>query len=436
MTENSNNDNPQAKLANIYSIIESTQKQLEQEVKELNKTIDSQTQEVDNRGKSIFDSNYNKISTSIEDLKKMLEKLLNEHQSSNSEELLSLKESLDGQLDSLRGYANQLVEDEELKLVTTLETSLTNVNDITKDKSSDLNVLIAKISTLADESTSSPVKIVQDMNAKVKEEITEALSIEKSKLTESITNLQEEFRDKIGSQIEKVFMGVTVTKESVNGIIQDTLSRLEENLNRLNAGIDENFTNEIGVTQDIIHDYEGKLIETIGLTQENYNTHMAEIVEKYSQKTLSSLDELKTQLQNQKDKVNSEVSELTKSQNEIVNHAISQLEDQIIQSKAEVIESHGVLKDDLEKLLLSNSDTIKQSIESIQSTNQTVLSNLMDNILQVTNQQTSELSEEFKTTKKEFEQSFDQFRKAANQKLNVSQQHIKNFDTAIKKEKS
>lgn len=436
MSENADLNPLQARIDKIFSIVNSTQKKLEQEIKELGKSVDAQSQSVNNRGKTIFDENLMKISKSTEDFKNQLEESLNNYQSNNSEELHGLKESLDGQLDSLRGYANQLVEDEELKLVTALETSLTNVTDITKDKSVELNKIITQVTDIADKSTNSPMKIVKDANIKVKDELTVSLRLEHDILAKALIELKNEFRDNISSQIEKVFLGVTLTKESINGIIRDTLSRLEENLNRLNDGIDENFTNEIGVTQDLIHKYEGKLIEAIDQTQQNYNIHMEEILQKHSEKTLDALDELNGQLSSQKQTILEEINGLTESQEELVNHAISQLKGLIVQSKAEVIESHGVLKDDLDKLLRSNSDTIKQAMKNLQNSNQETIAQLVNSISKNSSDQISTLTENSKSTRKELEQSFDQFKKLASQSITQSQQQIKEFGSSIKQERS
>lgn len=433
MTEDETN--PSEKLDSIFSIVDDAQKKLENEIKSIGKSIDSQSRSANSRNKEIFDLNLKKLLSSVDNLKEQLEELLNQGQSFTSEELLGLRESLDGQLDSLRGYANQLVEDEELRLVTVLETSLTNVTDITKVKSNELNEIINKVVDIADASTKSPIKIITEVNADANAELSELLKIEKEKLASNIIALQTEFRDDIATQIEKVFMGVTLTKESINGIIKDTLSRLEDNLNRLTEGIDENFSNEIGAAQDIIHNYEGQLMNTIEKTQQTYDQLMESILSSHSKKTLESIDTLRKQLNHQKDNILAEISDLTKEQEELITHTINQLEEQIVNSKAEVIESHGVLKDDLEKLLTSNSDMVKQAIEKMQNNNQDSFNSLLKNLSTTSSDQKSTLTEDITNNRKELEQSLDQFRKDTNQQISLAQQHLKEFESSIKQEK-
>jgi hypothetical protein len=343
---------------------------------------------------------------------------------------------LDGQLDRLRGYANQLVEAEELRLVTVLETSLTNVTDITKVKSNELNEIIHKVVDIAENSSVSPIKIIQEVNQEANAELGDLLKIEKEKLASNIIKLQNEFRDDIANQIEKVFMGVTLTKESINGIIKDTLSRLEDNLNRLTEGIDENFSNEIGVAQDVIHNYEGKLMDTIEKTQKTYDKLMESILSNHSKKTLESIEKLGEQLNLHKEKIVAEISNLTKEQEELITHTINQLEEQIVDSKAAVIESHGVLKDDLEKLLTSNSDTVKQAIEKMHNNNEDSYNSLLKKLSTISSDQKNATTEDITDTRKELEQSIDQFRKNANQLINTAQQHLKEFESSIKQEKN
>ncbi|MHA2169722.1 MAG: hypothetical protein ACXAB7_07490 [Candidatus Kariarchaeaceae archaeon] len=434
MTED--DTNPSEKIGSIFSIVDETQKKLESEIKSLGKSIDSQSQSTNNRNKEIFDLNLKKLLSTIDNLKEQLDELLNQGQSFTSEELLGLRESLDGQLDSLRGYANQLVEDEELRLVTVLETSLTNVTDITKVKSNELNEIIHKVVDIAENSSVSPIKIIQEVNQEANAELGDLLKIEKEKLASNIIKLQNEFRDDIANQIEKVFMGVTLTKESINGIIKDTLSRLEDNLNRLTEGIDENFSNEIGVAQDVIHNYEGKLMDTIEKTQKTYDKLMESILSNHSKKTLESIEKLGEQLNLHKEKIVAEISNLTKEQEELITHTINQLEEQIVDSKAAVIESHGVLKDDLEKLLTSNSDTVKQAIEKMHNNNEDSYNSLLKKLSTISSDQKNATTEDITDTRKELEQSIDQFRKNANQLINTAQQHLKEFESSIKQEKN
>ena len=285
----------------------------------------------------------------------------------SEDQLRSLKESLELQLDSLRTYTNQIVEDDELKLVNSLEASLTNVSDITSSQLSELQKLTNQVNEIASKSVDRSVEIFKERDLTIKAELSQELTINKDELSSKIVELQDTFRDEMNQKIEKVFMGVTMTKEGINGIIRDTLSRLEENLNRLTEGIDENFTKEVGQAQDLIHEYEGKLLQVIEETQVKYDQQMEQILDKHSKSTQATLDKLHQELNTFKAGILNEISGLTKEQASLVANATKQLENQISKSRADVIESHGTMKDELEKILTANKETLDEAITSLNS---------------------------------------------------------------------
>ncbi|MHA2275090.1 MAG: hypothetical protein ACXAC2_04955, partial [Candidatus Kariarchaeaceae archaeon] len=281
---------------NLIDQLENAKKFLENEMKTLSKSINDQMNSTNNSSKEMFDELLKKLNDTINLLKSELDQSVRNSQTQSTEQLLGLRESLNGQISSLQGYANSLVEDEELRLVSALEASLASVEDLNKDHSKKMSGVIEKIASVTEETIKAPIDIVENNNVDLKDILVDALKMERETLTLSLEDLQQEFREEISTQIERVFMGVTITKETLNGIIQDTLSRLEENLRRLNEGIDENFTSEIGMAQDLIHNYEGRLLKTLEGTKSNYDQTMEKIVEKNAKKLVTALNDLKDQL--------------------------------------------------------------------------------------------------------------------------------------------
>ncbi|MCE7737613.1 MAG: hypothetical protein GPJ54_22170 [Candidatus Heimdallarchaeota archaeon] len=394
----------------IIEKLELTKKYLETEIKNLTKSINDQMNSGNNQGKKILDGLLENLNETINSLKSNLDQSVRESQTQNTEQLLSLKESLNGQINSLKGYADSLVEDEELRLVSNLETSMENVGDINKQHSSKISGMVEKIASITKVSIKAPIDIAEKNNMALKETLNDALKMERKILSKSLESLQTEFRDEIGLQIERVFMGVTVTKETLNGIIQDTLSRLEENLRRLNEGIDENFTSEIGRAQDLIHEYEGKLLTTLEETKSNYDVAMEKIIEKNATTHVNALNELKDQLTNKENELLVEINELDTEQQEVLQASLNEFENHIGKSKAQVIESQGILKDELEKLLKENTESIKEIIDTMKVNSQEQTKSMQNTIDTQVRQLTKESNTMIKERKIEVESLLDQIK--------------------------
>lgn len=395
---------------NIIEKLELTKKYLESEIKNLTKSINDQMSSGKNQGKKLLDGLLDNLNETINSLKSNLDRSLRESQTQNTEQLLSLKESLNGQINSLKGYADSLVEDEEVLLVSGLETSLANVGDINKQHSSKMSGMVEKIASITQASLKAPIDIAEKNNEALKETLNEALKMEREILSKSLESLQAEFRDEIGLQIERVFMGVTVTKETLNGIIQDTLSRLEENLRRLNEGIDENFTSEIGRAQDLIHEYEGKLLTTLEDTKSNYDEAMEKIIDRNASTQVNALNELKGQLTGKENDLLEEINGLDTEQQEVLKASMNEFEEQIGKSKAQIIESHGVLKDELEKLLQENTESIKEIIDTMKVNNKENTKSMQSTIDTQVRQLTKESNTMIKERKTEIQSLLDQIK--------------------------
>lgn len=395
---------------NIIEKLEITKKYLESETKNLTKSINDQMSSGNNQGKKLLDGLLDNLNKTINSLKSNLDRSLRESQTENTEQLLSLNESLNGQINSLKGYADSLVEDEEVLLVSALETSLANVGDVNKEHATKMSGMVEKIASITKSSIKAPVDIAEKNNEALKETLSEALKMEREILSKSLEALQTEFRDEIGLQIERVFMGVTVTKETLNGIIQDTLSRLEENLRRLNEGIDENFTSEIGRAQDLIHEYEGKLLTTLEETKSNYDEAMTKIIEINGTSHVTALNQLKDQLTSKETDLLVEIKELDTEQQEVLKASMNEFEEHLGKSKAQVIESHGVLKDELEKLLQENTESIKEIIDTMKVNNQENTKSMQNTIATEVRQLTKESNTMIKERKTEIQNLLDQIK--------------------------
>lgn len=405
----SETNNPETNQT-LITQLEATKKHLETEIRILSKNINDGINIGNNQGKDLLNGLLGKVNETIETLKGSLDDSLVNSQKQTLEQLYGLKESLDGQLSSLRGYANQLVEDEEFRLVSALETSLTSIGDINKDHSNKLSEVIKKIGKLSETTSSSPIVVVEKNNLELKENLADILKMEKNMLVKALEDLQGEFREEISDQIERVFMGVTITKETLNGIIQDTLSRLEENLQRLNKGIDENFTNEIGLAQDLIHNYEGKLLETLETTKSNYDQEMVNIIDKNSKNLVKGLAKLTKELNQKQTKLEDDISGLNTEQQELLKISMKELDEHIVISKAQIIDSHGILKDELEKLLDENTESINEVIESMKLNNQSNFKNMQSTIKTDVSQLLTETDSIVKGGRKEIESLLDQIK--------------------------
>jgi len=317
----------------------------------------------------------------------------------NDNQLSSLKESLEGQLESLRGYTDQLVTTEESRLVNSLEASLTNVKDVAIAQNEGLQELYTEVNSIAKKSIDRSVDIATERNNAVKDDISEKLQLNKEVLVSDITNLRDSFQDEIHTKIENVYMGVSNTKHMIDGIISDTLSRLQENLNRLTEGIDSNFTKEVGEAQDLIHDYEGKLIEAIEKSQDTYQQQVQVILTKHEEATNTSLQVMKNELNKFKAELMDEIVALNSSQAQLFDNATTELESQIEESRASVIDSHGTLRDELEKLVVANKESIAETLEKMKSKSANHIENMENEVGDKVSSASSNFSESVSQTK-------------------------------------
>lgn len=419
----SNADGSSGNSATI-SKLEMMRKNLDDELKAVNHAVEQVSASSNEKSRLLFEKLLADITQKATSLQEALEQSINSNQTSNLQELKNLQESLNGQLSSLRSFADKLVHDEESRIVGTLEQSLEEMNQLNSDSSAKFKELINSLTIAVDTTTNSPIKYVESQNGLLKADLVNVLELEGDKLSKSMSQLQNEFRDKIGEQIEKVFMGVTMTKETLNGIIRDTLSRLEVNLSRLNSGIDDNFTKEIGVTQDLIHKYEGKMMEAILNSKTDYENAMNGVVNRNSDALEKSMTTLKSELEKTKNQLNADLQGLTKQQQQLLDNALKAFESQIDKSKAEVIESHGLLKDDLETLLNKNTESINEFMNIMKTNSTNNVAAMVDLIKERTSNIQEVSSMSIKSGKKEVESLLEQLKKDNSQRIDQASKKV------------
>jgi len=352
------------------SNIESVKKTLATQIKNLRENLIRETDRFGGRAKEKFDQTRDEASKRRDEIKSLINGIVKNYNQFSVEELKKLKENLESQLDKTRNFSNQVIEEQQKKLITSLEESLSTVSQVTSSRKEDLKELIGQVDKLATESSEKSIEIVKNRDQQITDQLTDELKLNKEKLSSEIVNLQDSFRDEMNEKIENVFMGVTMTKEGISGIISDTLSRLEENLNRLTEGIDENFTKQVGETQDLIHDYEGRLLEVVENTQQLYDEHMEEILEKHSQQTQQSLDNLNSELNSFKSDILSKLNNLSSDQEKMLTEATKKLQTTVQKSKSEITQSQTKLKDRIGELVSTNKESINQSIATLQTNRQ------------------------------------------------------------------
>lgn len=414
--------------ADLSTKIKEIKSKLESELKDLRVVLTQEVDKLKERSKTSLDQGRKESDTQITGLRKEFQQLIKDFDNFTNDQFVDLKESLDGQLNSLRGFANQLVEDEELRLVNSLEASLSNVTDITNSQVNELKALVTSVSDVAEKSAVESIKLVKNREVSIHEELGSALKINGEELSSGIVNLQEQFRDEMNIKIEGVFMGIKTTKEGINEIIRDTLSRLEENLNRLTDGIDQNFSKEVGDAQDLIHTYEGKLLEVIAATQQKYDQEMDTILNTHTDKNKAALDVLQSELLKFKEQIISELQNLNAEQESLFANATKQLEEQIQQSRKAVIDSHGVLKDDLDQLLKTNSENVAEIMQKVRSKSNEIISNINTSVDESTGSQKDSIKSMVDTIRNDIDTESTTLKDHIKQRIQRSENEVKSMD--------
>lgn len=422
------------KTKNIFEIVKIARNQLDNEIKNLDSTLKSNIDSFTTEEKRAIENLKDRIISLSDEFNINLNQRITKHEESNVQTLNRLREALENELGSFGEYANNLIGNEETKLVDVSESSLINIKDLTTSHFKTLKSLTEQFSKIADDSVKSPIKMVKEFDLEIKNQLSDSLKFQKDELQGKITNLQEEYREKIGSQIERVFLGVTMTKEGINEIIKDTLSRLEENLVRLTEGLDKNFTSEVGLTQDLIHEYEGKMLTAIGDMQENYDEQVNEILTKHMDLTTISLNKMQSKLNEEKNKILSQIKDLSTEQQELVKGSVIQLEEQVSESKSSVIDFMGNLKDELQKALNENKDSTANFLKEIQKQNSQINSELMSQIKDDNKRSKDELKSALELRKKEVDEQSKETKKLIAEQINFTKSVIQEFDSKIKQE--
>ncbi|MCY3411690.1 MAG: hypothetical protein INQ03_08675 [Candidatus Heimdallarchaeota archaeon] len=418
----------------IIEMARETKNAIEQNLKSLEDLIKQNNDTYNSKEKQRLETLKIKITEISDDLEKGMLALVDTQKGTTYEALNGLREVLTNRMGGFGEYATEMIGQEETKLVNLNESSLMNVKDITNAHFESVNALILQIGEVAEDIVKKPIELRRETDASIKEELSQAMVFERDELKSSITTLQDEYREKLGNQMEKVFMGVTLTKEGINEIIKDTLSRLEENLQRLTKGLDANFTTEVGKTQDIFHEYEGKMLNAISAMHENYETQMNRILDKHAKLTSDSLNGLQGSLNTQKDAILKQIASLSEEQKNLVASAVTQLEEKVEESRSNVIDFMGNLRDQLQSALNENTSSTQQLIKEFQDENVTLTENFSNKVTETAKVTKEKAKNTLDEAKKESDIYSKDLKTVFGEEMNKSKGNLKQFDRVLKDE--
>jgi hypothetical protein len=427
MSEGTDNVN-----SKVNKIISDSSSELSSEFQQLEKSLDEQGKKQQSILKEIVDKTNDSIDVNTGQFETNIKLQLEDQKTRSDDSLVELKDSINGQFEGFREYANKLVEEEEEKLVNDLATTMANVSDITGSHSAALDAVISQVNSVANDSTSKAIDLIKERDEIVKGELVESLTMNQEKLSSALTSLQSEFQESIGNQIEQVFMGVHVTKQEINEIIKDTLSRLESNLNRLTEGLDENFTKEVGKTQDLIHAYEGKVLETNKNIQLAYEEQMNAILDRHLKLTVDNVDMLFKGLNQNKDEILSQITNLSEDQQKLVSHALNQLEEQVKMSKSNIIEFNGYLKDSIQTTIDDNKTTTETIIKQLQNETAETFNQFLTQLKSNRSTTKSDTSRQLKDLQKEANTQFSEYTKATKTKIGETKGVLEKYKASLK----
>ncbi len=420
------------KTSKVNKIISDSSSELGSELQKLEKSLDEQGKKQQSILKEMIDKANDSVDVNTSQFETNIKLQLEDQKTKSDDSLIELKDSINGQFEGFREYANKLVEEEEEKLVNDLATTMANVSDITGSHSETLDAVISQVNTVANDSTSKAIDLIKKRDEVVKGELAEKLTMNQDKLSNSLINLQTEFQESLGTQIEQVFMGVHVTKQEINEIIKDTLSRLESNLNRLTEGLDENFTKEVGKTQDLIHSYEGKVMETNQNIQSAYEEQMNSILDRHHKATVDNVDMLFKDLNQNKDEILSQITNLSGDQQKLVHHALNQLEEQVKLSKSNIIEFNGYLKDSIQITIDDNKTTTETIIKQLQNETAETFSQFLTQLKSNRSTIKSDTAKQFKDNQKEANDQFSDYSKDSKTKISETKAVLDKYKTSLK----
>ena len=427
MSEGTDNINSKAK-----KIISDSSSELDSELQKLEKSLDEQGKKQQSILKEMIDKTNESVDVNTSQFETNIKLQLEDQKTNSDDSLIELKDSINGQFEGFREYANKLVEEEEEKLVNDLATTMANVSDITGSHSESLDAVISQVTNVANEATSKAIELIKTRDEVVKGELAEKLTLNQDKLSSSLTNLQTEFQESLGTQIEQVFLGVHVTKQEINEIIKDTLSRLESNLNRLTEGLDENFTKEVGKTQDLIHSYEGRVMETNQKIQSAYEEQMNSLLDLHHKATVDNVDMLFKDLNQNKDQILSQITNLSEDQQKLVKHTLNQLEEQVKLSKSNIIEFNGYLKDSIQTTIDDNKTTTETIIKQLQNETAETFTQFLSQLKSNRSIIKSDTSKQLKDNQKEANDQFSDYTKASKTKINETKVVLDKYKASLK----
>lgn len=427
MSEGTDNINSKVK-----KIISDSSSELTKEFQQLEKSLDEQGKKQQSILKEMIDKTNDSIDVNTGQFETNIKLQLEDQRTKSDDSLIELKDSINGQFEGFREYANKLVEEEEEKLVNDLATTMANVSDITGSHSESLDAVISQVTSVANEATSQAIELIKKRDEIVKEELAESLTINQDELSAALTSMQSEFQENLGTQIEQVFMGVHITKQEINEIIKDTLSRLESNLNRLTEGLDENFTKEVGKTQDLIHSYEGRVMETNLKIQTAYEEQMNAILDRHLKLTVDNVDDLFKGLNQNKDQILSQITSLSEDQQKLVSHSLNQLEDQVKLSKSNIIEFNGYLKDSIQTTIDENKSTTETIIKQLQNETAETFSQFLTQLKLNKSTMKSDTSKQLKDSQKEANTQFSDYTKTSKSKLSETKAILDKYKASLK----
>ncbi len=199
---------------------------------------------------------------------------------------------------------------------------------------------------------------LQTLTTAMEQELRQILKIKEEVLTETLSNLQQEFRERVTSQIGQVFDGITRMKAQLQEIVEDTLNQLRENLMRINEGIDQYFLEEVNRTQDILVEYEGNMLDAIKQVAEAYEHEADRLIKVLREQSSQHTDEIYSSLTQDATSFKTSITKKKKKYDEEIRETRLKAFQSLDEVKETIITQQGLIRDDL-------TDKVRKLLEDI-----------------------------------------------------------------------
>ena len=369
------------KLKETAQSLEKTLKIVEQFtelLKQLQAEVDKKTKEASNEISSTFqvtqlsvgsiktetentlESNKASFNNSSDNLNNQL----NNYILSYSDDLLDIIKT---HVEGFHALATKITDESEKSLVEKIDHIKKLVDDSYGEHQDKSKGIEDKMLSLAEKFPNELRKKYQAISTEKENELREILKLRQEEVTKSLNKLQHEFRENITNQIGRVFEGVTRMKAQLEEIVEDTLNQLRENLSRINKGIDEYFIDEMNSTQDLLVQYESKLLETVDEIIKDYETEAERIIKSMREQSNENIDAVINSLTEEVSSFKQSLLNLREEFDTEIRETRIKVYDTLENIKEEVIKIHGEQQDDLDtqiKNLFSNITNTKEKSAS------------------------------------------------------------------------